>query len=77
MVLIGGAALVLFGFTDDLADEKQVYLTAEVTGNITQPLIIQMWKIGDGPKLKELFVSVNTPTGISTGTPDPAQETFF
>ncbi len=55
MVLIGGAALVLFGFTDDLADEKQVYLTAEVTGNITQPLIIQMWKIGDGPKLKELF----------------------
>jgi len=77
LVLVGGAALIFFSFTDTLADEKQVYITAESTGNSTNPLTIQIWKMDEGPKLKGLFVSANTPTGISTGTPDPEQETFF
>ena len=79
LVLVGGAALIFFGFADNLADEKQVYLTTEATGNSTHPLAIQIWKIDEEPKLKEIFVSVSTPNGVSTGTPDleQEQEIFF
>lgn len=42
LVLVGGVALIFFGFADNLADEKQVYLTTEATGNSTHPLAIQI-----------------------------------
>lgn len=77
MVLIGGTALIVFGFSNDLSEAKQVYLTAEVTSNTAEPLTLHLWRLDKKAELKDLVVSVKTPTGISTGTLDPAHEPFF
>ena len=77
MVLIGGTALIVFGFSNDLSEAKQVYLTAEVTSNTAEPLTLHLWHLDKKAELKDIIVSVKTPTGISTGTLDPAHEPFF
>jgi len=76
LVLIGAAALLFFSFTSDTADPKQIYLTAEATGSSADPLMIHLWKTGGGSALKSVYVSVSTPAGIFTGTPDPGQEKY-
>jgi len=77
VVLVGGAALVFFGFADDLTEPKHAYITAETTGNTTNPLVLRVWDIGDGTVLKDLIVSVNTPDGISIGTPTKISNAFY
>ncbi len=77
VVLVGAAALVFFGFADDLTEPKHAYITAETTGNTTNPLVLRVWDIGDGTVLKDLIVSVNTPDGISIGTPTKISNAFY
>ncbi len=76
-VLIGAASLVFFGFADDITEAKQAYITAETTDNTTNPLVLRVWDIGDGTVLKDLVVSVNTPDGISIGTPTKISNVFY
>lgn len=77
VVLIGVASLVFFGFADDLAEPKHAYITAETTDNATNPLVLHVWHVGDGTVLKDLIVSVNTPGGVSIGTPTKTSNTFY
>ncbi|RBQ24733.1 MAG: hypothetical protein ALMCE001_11300 [Methanocorpusculum sp. MCE] len=76
-VLIGAASLVFFGFADDITEAKQAYITAETTDNPTNPLVLRVWDIGDGTVLIDLVVSVNTPDGISIGTPTKISNVFY
>lgn len=77
VVLVGGAALIFFGFADNLTEANQTFITAEATDNSTNPLVLRVWDIGDGTELKDLIVSVNTPDGISIGTPSQRTNAFF
>lgn len=77
VVLVGGAALIFFGFADNLTEANQAFITAEATDNSTNPLVLRVWDIGDGTELKDLIVSVNTPDGISIGTPSQRTNAFF
>ena len=77
IVLIGAASLVFFGFAGDLTEAKQAYITAETTDNATNPLLLLVWDIGDGTVLKDLVVSVNTPDGVSIGTPTKISNAFY
>lgn len=42
VVLIGGAALIFFGFATDLTEAKEAYITAETTDNTTNPLVLRV-----------------------------------
>ncbi|WP_319378452.1 type IV pilin N-terminal domain-containing protein [uncultured Methanocorpusculum sp.] len=77
VVLVGIAGLVFFGFADNLTEPKHAYITAETTGNTTNPLVLRVWDIGGGTVLKDLIVSVNTPDGISIGTPTKISNAFY
>ncbi|ABN07419.1 hypothetical protein Mlab_1250 [Methanocorpusculum labreanum Z] len=77
VVLVGAAALVFFGFSGDLTEPKHAYITAETTDNATNPLVLRVWDIGDGTVLKDLVVSVNTPEGVSIGTPTKISNAFY
>ncbi len=77
VVLVGAAALVFFGFSGDLAEPKHAYITAETTNNATNPLVLRVWDIGDVTVLKDLVVSVNTPDGVSIGTPTKISNAFY
>ncbi len=77
VVLIGGTALIFFGFADDLTEPKHAYITAEATDNATNPLVLRVWHVWDGTVLKDLIVSVNTPDGVSIGTPTKTSNTFY
>ncbi len=76
IVLVGGAALIFFGFADSLTEPKQAYITAETTDNATNPLVLHVWHVGDGTELRDLIVSVNTPDGVSIGTPTKISDAF-